>query len=185
WASAWAAGSARGSVGASTRWWTRPRSIERCRRRWPRRSPKSTGQCRRRCATSALRSNACSTTRLRSSTRSWSRTSTSCRRRTRARIRSRSRGSSDVAAGSRACQGGGGEARLKRPQPTDELQIDQQLDDRLARDGIDEPGRNLGERLEDEPPLAKARMRDNETGLVQDVVAVQNQIEVERARRIR
>src|SRR5262245_35359660 len=43
---------------------------------------------------------------------------------------------------------------------------------------------DLGQRLEDEGPLAESRVRHDESGLVDDLATVEDQIEVERARRV-
>ena len=53
----------------------------------------------------------------------------------------------------------------------------------LSRHRIDPVRGDLGERLEDEPALPEARVRHDEPGLVDDRVAIQNQVEIERARR--
>jgi len=64
-------------------------------------------------------------------------------------------------------------------------QVQEQIGDRSPADRIDESGRDLGERLEHESPLAEARMRNGQAGLVQHGIPEENQIEVERARRVR
>jgi hypothetical protein len=50
--------------------------------------------------------------------------------------------------------------------------------------GDDEPWIQLRKRLEDEPPLVEARVGDNETGLVDLLVAVEQEVEVERPRAV-
>ena len=61
----------------------------------------------------------------------------------------------------------------------------EEIADGQAADGIDEIGRDLGERFEDEPPLAEPGMRNDESRLVDDAVAEQDEIEIERPRGIR
>ena len=51
-------------------------------------------------------------------------------------------------------------------------------------DRIPQIRRNRGERFQNEPPLAEARMRHGQARLVQHGVAQQNQIEIQRARRV-
>ena len=48
--------------------------------------------------------------------------------------------------------------------------------------GQDEVGVELGERLEREAPLVQARVRHAQAGLVDRLVAVEQQVEVDRAR---
>jgi len=55
----------------------------------------------------------------------------------------------------------------------------------LAGDGIAKIGRDLRERFQYEPPFAKSRVRNDESGLVDHQISEQNQIEVERAGRVR
>ena len=52
-------------------------------------------------------------------------------------------------------------------------------------DRIDQSGSDLRERFEHEPPLAKPQVRDDEPRLVDHEVSEQNQIQVERPRRVR
>src|SRR6516165_3574260 len=56
--------------------------------------------------------------------------------------------------------------------------------DRGPRNRIDEIGRDLQERLKYEPALAKPRMRHDEPRFVDDGIAEQNQIEIERPRSV-
>ena len=48
---------------------------------------------------------------------------------------------------------------------------------------IAQPRGNFSQGLEDESPLPEARVRDRQTGFVDDLIAKQHQIEVERPRR--
>ena len=64
------------------------------------------------------------------------------------------------------------------------IQHSQQLLDRPSRHGIDPVGGNLGQRLQHEAAPAEARVRHDEAGLVDDLHPEENQIEVERARRV-
>src|SRR5207237_2564652 len=60
-----------------------------------------------------------------------------------------------------------------------------QLHDRFSCDGIDQVGRNRGERLQDEYALAETRMRHSKPRLVDDLIACENEVEIECPRRIR
>ena len=62
-------------------------------------------------------------------------------------------------------------------------QIVQQPPHRSPCDRITQIGCDLRERLEDEPPIAKTGVRDRHTRRVNNPIAVENQIEIERARR--
>jgi hypothetical protein len=58
-----------------------------------------------------------------------------------------------------------------------------QRTNRLARHRIDPVGRQFGERLEHEEPLAKSRVRNHKSRLLELSISEQHQIEIERARR--
>jgi hypothetical protein len=60
-----------------------------------------------------------------------------------------------------------------------------ELHDRLASDRIDQVGRNRGERLEDEGAFAEARVRHSKAGFVDDFVTCEDEVQIERPRRIR
>ena len=65
------------------------------------------------------------------------------------------------------------------------LEFGDQLGDVLLRHRIDQRRRNLGERTEHEPAFAKSWVRNGQPRLVDHDVAKQNQIEIERPRRLR
>ena len=72
------------------------------------------------------------------------------------------------------------------PKPSlSRIQHAEQLVDRSPRHRVDPIRGDFGERFQHEAPLAEARVRHDEPWLVEDVHPVENQIQVERPRRIR